>query len=109
MLIKIRNSIKEINISHIHTQNKKAFTLFEIVLSLIILSMLIGIIFTTYINIKKSEVNIKSEQLIIQESNDLLDKLHELSLDYTIDYEEYFNRYLTNCSGGDSEFIRNKN
>jgi prepilin-type N-terminal cleavage/methylation domain-containing protein len=36
-------------------KTKKAFTLFEVVLALIIFSMLVGIIFSTYINIKKSE------------------------------------------------------
>jgi prepilin-type N-terminal cleavage/methylation domain-containing protein len=34
---------------------KKAFTLFEVVLALIIFSTLVGIIFSAYINIKKSE------------------------------------------------------
>jgi len=76
---------------------KKAFTLFEIVLSLIIFSMLVGIIFTAYINIKKSENSIWDQQLITKEASSFLDRLHDLSLDYTIDYEEYFNRYHTKC------------
>lgn len=76
---------------------KKAFTLFEIVLALIIFSMLVGIIFTTYINIRKSEWNIWKQQLVTKEANDFLDRLHDLSLDYTIDYEEYFNRRYTRC------------
>ena len=90
--------------------NKKAFTLFEIVLALIIFSMLIGIIFTTYINIKKSEWDIWNQQLVTKEANDFLDRLHDLSLDYTIDYEEYFNRYHAWCDTEQgTEFARNKN
>lgn len=76
---------------------KKAFTLFEIVLALIIFSMLIGIIFSVYINIKKSEWKIKIQQILVQESNNFLDRLYRLSLDYTIDYEEYFNRAQSSC------------
>jgi hypothetical protein len=59
--------------------------------------MLVGIIFSTYINIKKSEWEIGTQQIIIQESNNFLERLHELSLDYSIDYEEYFNRYHEGC------------
>jgi len=86
--------------------NKKAFTLFEIVLALIIFSMLIGIIFTTYINIKKSEWDIWNQQLVTKEANDFLDRLDDLSLDYTIDYEEYFNRAMVWCNTWDDSFQR---
>ena len=92
----MRNKIKY-NIKNINLKSKKAFTLFEVVLALIIFSMLVGIIFTAYINIKKSEWEIGKQQIIVQESNDFLDRLHELSLDYTIDYEEYFNRTQSTC------------
>jgi prepilin-type N-terminal cleavage/methylation domain-containing protein len=71
---------------------KKAFTLFEIVLALIIFSLIIGIIFNIYINIKKSEKNIPKQQLLASETNDFLDQISDLSLEYTLDYEEYFNR-----------------
>lgn len=76
---------------------KKAFTLFEIVLALIIFSLMIGIIFNIYINTKKSERNILKQQLLVWETNDLLDKIDNLSLDYTIDYQEYFNRGVVWC------------
>jgi len=73
---------------------KRAFTLFEVVLALIIFSMIVGVIFAIYINMQKSQVHIKNEQLIIQDSSDFLDQLNNLSFDYTIDYEEYFNRSM---------------
>lgn len=86
---------------------KKAFTLFEIMLALIIFSTLVGILFTTYININKSELNISNQQLISKTTNDFLERLHDLSIDYTIDYEEYFNRQLSNCQNNTNEFTRN--
>jgi prepilin-type N-terminal cleavage/methylation domain-containing protein len=77
---------------------KKGFTLFEIILALIIFSFIIGIIFDIYINIKKSEQNIANQQLLASQTNDFLDYLNDLSLDYTLDYEEYFNRTMSNCT-----------
>jgi prepilin-type N-terminal cleavage/methylation domain-containing protein len=77
---------------------KKGFTLFEIILALIIFSFIIGIIFDIYINVKKSEQNIANQQLLASQTNDFLDYLNDLSLDYTLDYEEYFNRTMSNCT-----------
>ncbi|HRX63984.1 MAG TPA: BspA family leucine-rich repeat surface protein, partial [Candidatus Absconditabacterales bacterium] len=85
----------------------RAFTLFEVVLALIIFSMIVGVIFAIYINMQKSQVHIKNEQLIIQDSSDFLDQLNNLSFDYTIDYEEYFNRSMVGCNTGDDSFQRN--
>jgi hypothetical protein len=45
-----------------------------------------------YINTKKSEKIILNQQLLLSETNNFLDQISDLSLDYTIDYEEYFNR-----------------
>lgn len=85
---------------------KKGFTLFEVILALIIFSLMIGIIFNIYINIQKSEKNISNQQLLASQTNDFLDTLNELSFDYTLDYEEYFNRTMNNCIGS-AEFSWN--
>lgn len=82
----------------ISEMKKKGFTLFEIILALIIFSFIIGIIFDIYINVKKSEQNIANQQLLASQTNDFLDYLNDLSLDYTLDYEEYFNRTMSNCT-----------
>jgi prepilin-type N-terminal cleavage/methylation domain-containing protein len=71
---------------------KKAFTLFEIVLALIIFSLIVSIIFNIYINTQKSEKNLLKQQILASETNDFLDQISDLSLEYTLDYEEYFNR-----------------
>jgi prepilin-type N-terminal cleavage/methylation domain-containing protein len=71
---------------------KKAFTLFEIVLALIIFSLIVSIIFNIYINTQKSEKNLLKQQILASETNDFLEQISDLSLEYTLDYEEYFNR-----------------
>jgi len=76
---------------------KKAFTLFEIVLALIIFSLIVGIIFNIYINTQKSEKNLLKQQILAAETNDFLDQISDLSLEYTLDYEEYFNRGVVWC------------
>ncbi len=76
---------------------KKAFTLFEIVLALIIFSLMVGIIFNIYINTQKSERNLLKQQLLAAETNDFLDQISDLSLEYTLDYQEYFNRGVAWC------------
>lgn len=76
---------------------KKGFTLFEIILALIIFSLIIGIIFNIYINIQKTESNVLKQQILATETNDFLDQISDLSLEYAIDYEEYFNRWIAWC------------
>lgn len=95
--------MKAIFFTVVSKMKKKGFTLFEVVLALIIFSLIIGVIFNIYINIKKSEKSIMNQQLLASETNDFLDNLNDLSFDYTIDYEEYFNRTMNNCISG-SEF-----
>jgi len=87
---------------------KKAFTLFEIVLAISIFSLIAWIIFHMYINTKKSEKIILNQQLLLSETNNFLDQISDLSLDYTIDYEEYFNRGVLWCSLNVEEFSRQK-
>lgn len=83
---------------------KKAFTLFEIVLATIIFSLIAWIIFHMYVNTKISEKTILNQQVLLSETNNFLDQISDLSLDYTIDYEEYFNRGVVWCSSSTEEF-----
>jgi SAM-dependent MidA family methyltransferase len=40
----------------------------------------------------------ETRQSLIQETNDAMDRFAILFQDYTIDYEEYYNRKKTGCS-----------
>lgn len=70
----------------------KWYTLLEVVLSILIFSSLIGTTLSIYMNIKLADSNVAGKRIILTEASDLFDKIHEAAIDYTIDYEEYFNR-----------------
>ena len=76
---------------------KKGFTLLEITLVIIIS----GSILTTVYGIMTLLPRVKSfndaRQNLIQQTNDVMDRFTILFQDYTIDYEEYFNRKMVGC------------
>ena len=73
-------------------KNKKWFTLVELLLALMIAWTLIGIVMTIYTGIMWADVRMSDKRLLTSEASDLMDMIHTVALDYTIDYEEYFNR-----------------
>jgi len=73
-------------------KNKKWFTLVELLIALIIAGTLIWIALSIYTSIQWTDIKMSNKRLLVAESNDLIDKIHEAALYYTIDYEEYFNR-----------------
>lgn len=70
----------------------KWYTLLEVIMSIVIFSLLVGSIISIYINIKTADGSVAWKRLIISEASDLFDSIHEAAIDYTIDYEEYFNK-----------------
>lgn len=88
--------------------HKKAFTLFETILAIIIFSTIIGIIFSVYFKIKSQNIEIQKQTAIVYQANDFLEKIQNLSIDYTIDYEEYFNRRMSDCVNW-LTWVRNNN
>lgn len=76
-------------------KNKKWFTLLEVLLSVIILSLFIWTIISIYTSIKWADWKIANKRILISETSDLIDVIHEAAIEYTIDYEEYFNRQHT--------------
>jgi len=78
---------------------KKSFTLLEVIVAV----TLFLIIFTTIISLYTKMVNIKytiqAQQAIIQWSHNVVEKINLLLKNYTLDYEEYFNRQRVWCVG----------
>lgn len=76
---------------------KKGFTLMELILVVAIS----GSILTTIYGIMTTLPRVKNFndaiQNIIQQTNDVMDRFAILFQDYTIDYEEYFNRKMVGC------------
>lgn len=73
-------------------QNKKWFTLLELLLAVLIAWTLIWIIMSIYTWILWVDLRMNDKMLLTAEASNLMDTIHTAALDYTIDYEEYFNR-----------------
>ena len=78
---------------------KKSFTIVELVFVILIISILIPLIFSIYTKVQQTKFEIDVRQQLIQQSYETLEKINILLQDYTIDYEEYFNRQMVGCVG----------
>lgn len=79
-------------------KNKKWFTLVELVLALMIAWTFVWIIMSLYTGIKWADMRMSNKRLLLWEATDLMNTIHDAALNYTIDYEEYFNRKQSNWS-----------
>lgn len=75
-------------------KNKKWFTLVELLLALLIAWTLLGVMMSIYTGIMWADSRMSNKRLLTKEASDLMDTIHTAALDYTIDYEEYFNRNM---------------
>lgn len=73
------------------------FTLIELLYVTIILWLLIPAITWVYSFLIKSNRDIAARQSVIQQGYEFFEKLNILMQDYTIDYEEYYNRQMVGC------------
>lgn len=78
---------------------KKGFTLIELLLVIIISGSLLTTIYGIMTTLPKVKNFNDARQALIQETNDVMDRFARLFQDYTIDYEEYFNRKMVGCDG----------
>ncbi|MFZ2151273.1 MAG: hypothetical protein WAZ12_04295 [Candidatus Absconditicoccaceae bacterium] len=82
----------------------RGFTLIEMLLALTGFLVIIVIVIGIYIRIINIRDDIDARQNLIQESYFTLEKLNILLRDFTIDYEEYFNRSMIGCDTGGATF-----
>lgn len=75
------------------------FTIIELLTVTVILGMLIPSIITIYTFMIKSNREFNYRQTSIQQWYEFFEKLNILIQDYTIDYEEYYNRQMVWCVG----------
>jgi type II secretory pathway component PulJ len=71
---------------------KKGFTLLEVIIAVTCFFLLLTVITNIYMRMIKLKYNIQARTNIIQDSYFVIEKINLLLKDYTIDYEEYFNR-----------------
>ena len=79
-------------------KNKKWFTLVELILALMIAWTFVWIIMSLYTGIKWADMRMSNKRLLLWEATDLMDQIHDAALNYTIDYEEYFNHKQSSWS-----------
>ena len=81
----------------IHIKKLKAFTLVEMTLVALILWLLLPSIFSMYNFIIRSNKEINARQKAIQQWYEFFERLNILIQNYSIDYEEYYNRQMVWC------------
>jgi len=74
-----------------------SFTLVELLLVTIIIGIVMPIIVEIYIYFIKSNKEIVARETTIQQWYEFFERLNILMQDYTIDYEEYYNRQMVWC------------
>jgi type II secretory pathway component PulJ len=80
--------------------HKTSFTIVELLFVILILSFLLPTIFLVYNQIQKTKLEIDIRQQLVQQTYEFLERMNVLMQDYTIDYEEYFNRKMVGCVSG---------
>lgn len=76
---------------------KKGFTLLEILFSITVFWIIFWVLFSLFIRIINTKSNIEARQTLIQTTYDLVEQLNVKIQNFTIDYEEYFNRSMVWC------------
>ncbi len=78
--------------------SKKWFTLLEMLITMVIFFMMITVVTTIFIYVYKTKGALEARQTVTKESYFFLEKLQVMSKDYSIDYEEYWNRKNVWCA-----------
>lgn len=91
----------------IFPMHKKGFTLLEVIVAVTSFFLLLTVITTTYLRMITLKYNIQARTNVTQDSYYAIEKINLLLKDYTIDYEEYFNRKNVGCNGNQENFSRN--
>ncbi len=76
---------------------KKWFTLVEMLLVTVIASLILTVAIGLYQTMIQTKINVAARQSLIKNSYYFLERLNQSIKNYTIDYEEYFNRKMVGC------------
>jgi prepilin-type N-terminal cleavage/methylation domain-containing protein len=77
---------------------KKSFTLIELLFALVVFSIIFWVLFSLFLRIINTKSNIEARQILVQSTYDIVEQFSTKIQNYTIDYEEYFNRTMVWCS-----------
>lgn len=81
---------------------RKWLTLVELLIVMVIFWMIFMTTLTLYYKMMTIQVEVEAKQSLVSTSNSLLEKLNLAISEYTIDYEEYFNRRMVGCDTNDT-------
>ena len=76
---------------------KRGFTLLEVTLVIVISSSILTTLYGIMTLLPKVKNTNDARQNLIQQTNDVIDSFARIFQDYTIDYEEYFNRQMSDA------------
>lgn len=88
------------------TRRRRGFTLLEVIIAVTSFFLLLVVIINIYAKMMKLKYNIQARTNITQDSYLAIEKINLLLKDYTIDYEEYFNRKNIGCDNYNDNFSR---
>lgn len=77
---------------------KKSFTLIEMIAVVMITGMIVPLIFFALTRAQRIKHEIDMQSELYYQTYTFLEKFNVRIQDYTIDYEEYFNRRMVGCS-----------
>lgn len=86
--------------------HKKGFTLLEVIIAVTSFFLLLVVILNIYNRMIKLKYNIQARTNITQDTYYAIEKINLILKDYTIDYEEYFNRKNVGCDTYSWTFTR---
>ena len=89
-----------------HKKKVLGFTLLEVIIAITSFFVLLVAIINIYTKMMKLKYNIQARTNITQDAYFVVEKINLLLKDYTIDYEEYFNRKNIGCDTYNATFTR---
>ncbi len=85
---------------------KRWFTLTEVLIVTVIASIILTVAIQLYQTMLQTKINVAARQSLIKNSYYFLERLNQQIKNYTIDYEEYFNRKMVWCDSPSSAWFR---
>ena len=77
---------------------KKWFTLVEILIVVVILGIVFTVMIQSYFKLQQAKTDIFIRTTLSKNTNQIIERLNLITQNYTIDYEEYFNRRIVGCN-----------
>ena len=85
---------------------KKAFTLIEVIIAVTIFFFILVTVLSLYTRMTGIRYSLQAKTNLVMDTHDIMEKINILLKNYTIDYEEYFNRRNVWCNSAGMQLFR---